>query len=302
MDPHGGLCENRHLARAALVGLGVGVVAFVVYALVIDPSELDLALLGPAPPSISHPFGTDSIGRDQLSIVLHGLGLTAAFALPVAAIWTLLGLIGGAVARRGWVRRSSVSTSVTLSILVALGLAATSVPLVIRLSYDSLGWPSPPMWWLALPWRFGMDPAWAVALMLVGAAAIGLLAYAMNLAYRADRATARLRTLVTSLLVAVSAGVLLELYVAGLGFGFQPPSQSLGQNLFECRHRECWIDYWWIGACAALPAITAVVIPLAIAMRQHSRHTESSVLTSAATRSDPAETRVGFRLGPRSRR
>ncbi|MGE3620538.1 MAG: ABC transporter permease [Acidimicrobiia bacterium] len=99
--------------RRPLPGLGfwlaVGVLA-VVTAWTVAPSVVtssDPITAVPAerllPPSLDHPFGTDELGRDQLTRVVHGAratlvaaGLASAIALVVG---TLLGLVAGTVGR-----------------------------------------------------------------------------------------------------------------------------------------------------------------------------------------------------------
>lgn len=56
-------------------------------------------------PSWEHPFGTDKLGRDQLSRVLHGLRVSLVVGLGVAALSVLGGVAVGAWAgwRGGWV-------------------------------------------------------------------------------------------------------------------------------------------------------------------------------------------------------
>jgi peptide/nickel transport system permease protein len=58
----------------------------------INPSALSQA------PSWDHPFGTDQIGRDYFSRVLHGIGTEARIAMLVALFGTLLGTLVGVVA------------------------------------------------------------------------------------------------------------------------------------------------------------------------------------------------------------
>lgn len=263
----------RHVALVVAV---LAAAALVVYALTVEPAEIDTGLLGPAPPSVSHPFGAEWIGRDQLSMVLHGLGLSAALALPVTAIWIALGLLAGTVAGRGWAPSSRSLKAVAFSALTAAALAATSVPLKMRLSQDWLvAVNEAQVWWLAVPWRYGMSMTWLLAITLTGILSLVMLAYAMYLAYRATSANARkprLRSIAVATLVAVSAALLMELYVSVLGFGFAEPKQSLGQLLSGCGRAACWSQFWWIGFSALLVAVAATIIPLVVAMRLSRRH------------------------------
>lgn len=58
------------------------------------------AVTGPAlaPPSQEHPFGSDDLGRDVMSGVVHGAGISLRVGFTAAACATLIGLVIGAVA------------------------------------------------------------------------------------------------------------------------------------------------------------------------------------------------------------
>jgi peptide/nickel transport system permease protein len=94
------LPRPRHLAWVGIVII-VGVLTIAVFADVLaphDPYALGLqAVL--QPPSAAHPFGTDEVGRDVLSRVIHGsrLSLRAAVLVLIAAasIGIPLGVVGG---------------------------------------------------------------------------------------------------------------------------------------------------------------------------------------------------------------
>ncbi len=85
--------------------LGVAIVVFVGTAAVFAPllAPFDpFALVGPslAPPSVAHPFGTDALGRDLLSGLLHGARTSTVLALGVGAIVFVIGTSVGLVS--GW--------------------------------------------------------------------------------------------------------------------------------------------------------------------------------------------------------
>ena len=56
------------------------------------------------PPSLEHPFGTDTLGRDVLCRVIYGSRISLAVGLLATAISTVIGLIAGALAAYygGW--------------------------------------------------------------------------------------------------------------------------------------------------------------------------------------------------------
>jgi peptide/nickel transport system permease protein len=113
----------------ALLGLIVIAVAVGPLLWRVDPNAQDL--LGRfGPPSASHPLGTDSLGRDVLSRVLHGgrLSLSIATIAVVLSLLTgaMIGLVAGFVG--GWVdsfvmRVMDVMLSIP-SLLLAVAIAA----------------------------------------------------------------------------------------------------------------------------------------------------------------------------------
>jgi len=95
------------------------------------------------PPSHAHLFGTDELGRDLYSRVLHGAALslsTAGIALAIALVCgTILGLIAGTA--RGWLddllmRATDVllaipSLLVSFAVVTALGFGATKTAVAV---------------------------------------------------------------------------------------------------------------------------------------------------------------------------
>ncbi len=72
-----------------------------------------------ASPSAEHPLGTDQVGRDQLSRILHGARLSLAMAVSATAGITLLGLVLGLVAGT-YGRVADVAIMRTVDVLQAL--------------------------------------------------------------------------------------------------------------------------------------------------------------------------------------
>lgn len=62
-----------------------------------DPYAIDSANTF-SPPSLSHPFGTDDLGRDVLSQVIHGARVSMTIALSAVAFATVLGSLLGLLA------------------------------------------------------------------------------------------------------------------------------------------------------------------------------------------------------------
>jgi peptide/nickel transport system permease protein/oligopeptide transport system permease protein len=66
-----------------------------------DPTFVDTSMtaqLSRLPPSLEHPFGTDSLGRDALSRVVYGARVSLTVGVVATAISTVIGLTLGALA------------------------------------------------------------------------------------------------------------------------------------------------------------------------------------------------------------
>ena len=102
--------RRNRVAMGALIVLAV-VALSAVFAPLLTPYEpnptLDATSLAAARqhPSLHHPFGTDELGRDQLTRVLYGGRISLVVGLSVAVVSSLLGTAVGAVAGYvgGWV-------------------------------------------------------------------------------------------------------------------------------------------------------------------------------------------------------
>lgn len=112
---------------ALVITCGFGLVALL--APWIAPHGLnDVVGQGWQPPSLAHPFGTDTIGRDVLSRLIHATRTTLGLSLAILAITMLIGVGAGLVAalRGGW-------TDTVLSRLVDLVMAVPSLILILFL-------------------------------------------------------------------------------------------------------------------------------------------------------------------------
>jgi peptide/nickel transport system permease protein len=84
----------------ALLLIAITLVSFSPY----DPEASDM-INRYQPPSVSHPFGTDALGRDLLTRVLYGGRISVAVGLLAVAITLIIGLPIGAIAGYfgGWI-------------------------------------------------------------------------------------------------------------------------------------------------------------------------------------------------------
>lgn len=91
------------LKRNPTASVGLGIMILVVLAVALgpaispySPTAMDFARLL-APPSLEHPFGTDSFGRDVLTRIVHGARISLFVSLSGIAIATLTGTLIGLV-------------------------------------------------------------------------------------------------------------------------------------------------------------------------------------------------------------
>lgn len=188
-------------------------------------------------PSWSHPFGTDSLGRDLLTRLLVGSKVSLGVGLLGSCLAVLLGLIYGLVSgwRGGWLDRAMMrATDVLLS-----------VPSFVLVTVFSLGLQS------ALPFEEGLLKSF-VALTLgislthwmnVARVARGLVLQTRTLPYvEAARALGAgdvrivtrhvLPNIASQILVLlglqIPANILYESFMSFIGVGIQPPDTSWG--------------------------------------------------------------------------
>lgn len=140
--------------RAALFGL-VCVAAFALIAALADwisPYGPTSTNVGPllAPPSVRHLMGTDDIGRDVLSAVIHGVRISIVVGVVTALTSTLIGVVIGAIAgyAGGWIdsllmRVVELFLAIPRLFLALVIVAMFGVSLVnIILVIGCLSWPA----------------------------------------------------------------------------------------------------------------------------------------------------------------
>jgi peptide/nickel transport system permease protein len=92
----------RKLKRSKLAVAGLGIVIFMVLIAVLAPiiAPYDPAWMGTSrlPPSVEHPFGTDSRGRDMFSLVMYGARISLYVGAGAVALELLIGLSFGMIA------------------------------------------------------------------------------------------------------------------------------------------------------------------------------------------------------------
>jgi peptide/nickel transport system permease protein len=185
-------------------------------------------------PSFAHWFGTDELGRDVFTRVLHGARVSLAIGVISAAVSVLIGTAVGATAGtlRGWtddlLMRATDAMLVVprLPLLMVLGaVVQPGIPVLILL-VGAVGW---------------META-----RVVRATVLSLVTRDYVQAAIATGAT-RWRVMVRHLLpgvapliatattLAVGRGILLESALSFFGVGVQPPAASWGNMLYQAQ-------------------------------------------------------------------
>lgn len=237
------LSSNRTASVGALI------TAFVLVCVIVGPivspydaTSMDvMAML--APPSLAHPFGTDTMGRDVLTRVLHGARLSLVISSTGVIAATVLGtMIGLFIAYRPGVRSrvlmsisdllfSFPSFVLALFLMVVLGYGVMNVVLAIALTY------------LPIFVRLARN----MALMVVGepwvqaARLFGQPTHSILLRELLPNIASPILVQAT---IGIAFGIVIEAGVSFLGLGVQPPAPSLG--LVMADGREYFTSAPWV--------------------------------------------------------
>jgi peptide/nickel transport system permease protein len=250
------LLKNKG-ASAGLIVLSV-VAVIVLLAPVIapyDPIAVDTANTD-APPSWSHPFGTDTIGRDILSRIMEGGRLTVLVGIVAIAIAAGAGVPLGMVAGYygGWADRSiSRLMDVMLAfpgILLALGVVAVLGSSVLNVTI-AVGISLIPGFVRLVRGSYlaARDQAYVEAARVIGTGSGRII-----VRHILPNVLAPVMVLAT---VAMGWAIIIGAALSFLGLGAQAPTPEWGSDLASGRE---WIrTAWWMSTFPGL-AITVVVI------------------------------------------
>jgi len=218
------------------------------------PGDMDfMAML--APPSLAHPFGTDSFGRDVLSRVLQGARVSLAISFGAIFLATVLGSAAGIVAgyhggrTDSWLMRvmdlifAFPSFILAMLLMVLFGFSTANIIIAIALVY------------LPLFARIARSST-----MLIRDEPFIQASRLMGRRPAAIMATEILPNIMAPILVQASVGlafaIILEAGLSFIGLGVQPPTPSLGGIMADGR------DYFsrapWVLTLSGL----AISIPL----------------------------------------
>lgn len=248
----GGLAALRsnRTALAGAVIVGCFVLAITIGGAVSPYSATDMDFMNMlAPPSIAHPFGTDSFGRDVLTRVLLGGRVSLAVSISGVAIASFFGLLAGLVSAwyGGWADQIIMrcadllfafpSFVLALFLMVVLGFGVINVVAAIALVYVPI--------FARLTRNMAMtvrEESYVQAARLMGQPALRILTREILPNIMAP--------ILVQASVAVAFGIIIEAGLSFLGLGVQPPTPSLGVIMAD--GREYFKQGPWVLTLAGL--------------------------------------------------
>ena len=246
--------------RLAVGGMAVILITFVIagtasFIAPEDPGKTDVSLKL-KPPSPEHYLGTDQLGRDVFSRMLHGAKVSLSVGFVAVAISILIGILVGAVAGYygAWVDSLLMrfvdimlcfpSFFLILTVVALLGPSLFKVMVVIGIT----SWMGTSRFvraeFLSLRERDFVQAAQALGVKDLRIIFLHILPNALAPVF------------VTATLDVASA-ILVEAGLSFLGFGVQPPAPSWGNILTE--GRTYIFDAWWLTVFPGLAILITVL-------------------------------------------
>jgi peptide/nickel transport system permease protein len=210
--------------------------------------------------STSHLLGTDQLGRDMLSRIIHGARISLSVALIGTLLGAILGTLSGVVAgyKRGTIDDLTmllVDAYISLPfIIIALGAIAvlgSSFAVITGLAALS-GFAGYTRIARGLAMQISQEQ------YVLAARAIGASHSRLILRHAIPNLLAPLIVLAT---MEMSSIILLEASLSFLGFGIQPPTPSWGLMVNE--GRDYLHSSWWVGVPPGI-AIMAIAICISL--------------------------------------
>lgn len=241
-----------------IIVLCVGLAAFADW---LTPYPQDVGPIGDfaainAPPSPTHWFGTDSIGRDLFTRIVYGYRLSLFMAVVVLAVAAPVGVVLGLTA-------GTIGGAPAYVIMRATDVFLSIPPLVLAMSI--MGFLEPTltngmlavtvMWW---PWyarlvysvaRSQAQEGYVLAARVVGASTAHIL-------FREILPNC-MPAVLTKLTLDVGFVVLMVASLSFLGLGAQPPTPDLGSMVAD--GAKYMPDAWWL---TVFPAFAILLIVL----------------------------------------
>jgi len=221
------------------------------------PPEATNPAQGLLGPTAAHPFGTDELGRDVLSRLLHGSRVTLLVGVAAMLAALLIGVIVGAVAgfNGGWLDAllmrftdGMLAVPAFFFILVVITVLGTGIGTLVFV-IGALSW---------MPVArvvYGETLRWKTAEFVVAAVSLGVPAQRLLVRHILPQA---IPSLVVSATLGVAFAILTESALSYLGLGVQPPLPSWGNMLQRAQ------QYVFTAPALALyPGLAITVVVLA---------------------------------------
>lgn len=267
MVPSGRGAEHgviRRLRGDSRVWIAASVLAFIalsaVFASVLAPydprAHLDIINLQGKPPSLAHPFGTDTFSRDVLSRLIFGSQVSLSVALGAVAIAMTFGTMVGVVAGYNGGKVDAV--------LMRFVDAASAIPNLLLIIVVIALWGEIGIGYLTL---LIAAVNWFTVSRLVRAETLGVRESDYVMAARA-LGTPPSRILFRHVLpnavgpaiiasaLAIGNVILLEAGMSYLGIGVRPPASSWGSIIQDGSERVA--DLWWLTLFPGLAILATV--------------------------------------------
>ena len=246
--------------RLAVAGLFMIIIIFLIaiFAAVLspyDPDKTDVSVKL-KPPSSRYYLGTDQLGRDVFSRMLHGSRISLTVGFIAVAISIFIGVLVGATAGYygGWVDSFLMrfvdtmlcfpSFFLILTIVALLGPDIKNIMIVIGItSWEGTA-------------RFVRAEFLSLRERDFVQAARSLGVRDLRIIFRHILPNALAPVFVTATL-GVASAILIEASLSFLGFGVQPPAPSWGNILTE--GRTYIFDSWWLTVFPGLAILIAVL-------------------------------------------
>lgn len=237
------------LALAALAALAPGVLGPG------DPLQTDL-LAAHQPPSAAHLFGTDQLGRDVFTRVVHGARLSLTIGVSATALAVLIGVTLGLIAGIG----NRIVDAIASRTFDLLGAFPEILLALVLITFTGTGTPN-----LILAIGIAAAPRFARVMRAETRAVRGseYVAQAGLFTRSRTRIVVRhilpnaLRSLPVVVTLGLGTSILGAAALSFLGFGPQPPEPEWGSMLAE-GHGDLRIAWWSVAFPGA--AITVVVL------------------------------------------
>ncbi len=242
----------RRFRRHKLALIGLATLSLLTFAVVVGPfllpydgEAIDFAAkdLGP---SLSHPMGTDELGRDQFSRILDGGRLTLAVAGCAVLMSIVVGVLVGALA--GYAG-GLVDSTLMRGVDVFYSLPALFV-VILLVSLFGPGFATIVLGIAALTWMNTARLVRASYLSLKerefveAARAIGVPPRRIAVRHILPNA---LGPVIVSATLGLAIAILIESGLSFLGLGFNPPQATWGGMLQESQRPVISEGHWWRG-------------------------------------------------------